>query len=89
MVPSSSLEDIHVGVAAEKIQKNLYSVLNVLIDKQFLNIVFISYQRVIIKLQRSNQCKGLQLCKTYKVIKSVSRCLTTHHKVDLRPILSS
>ena len=39
MVSSSSLEDIHVGVAAEKIQIKLYSVFNVLIDKQFLNIV--------------------------------------------------
>ena len=39
MVSSSSLEDIHVGLAAEEDTEKIISVLNVIIDKQFLNIV--------------------------------------------------
>ena len=39
MVPSSSFEDIHVGLAAEEDTEKIRSVLNVIIDKKFLNIV--------------------------------------------------
>ena len=39
MVSSSSLEDIHVGLAAEEDTEKIISVLNVIIDRQFLRFL--------------------------------------------------
>ena len=58
MVASSSLEDTYVGLAPEEYTKKIIIILNVIIDKQFINSL-ISYYSFIRKLSHSNQCKGL------------------------------
>ena len=72
----------------DQLQKNIQrklSVLNVIIDKQFLNIVLSLITVLLESCSTAISVKGLRLCKTYKVIKSVF----SKHKVDLRPILLS
>ena len=66
----------------DQLQKNIQrklSVLNVIIDKQFLNIVLSLITVLLESYRTAISVKGLQLCKS----------VFSKHKVDLRPILFS
>ena len=77
MVASLSLEDTYVGLAPEEYTKKIIIILNVIIDKQFLNIVLSLITVLLESCSTAISVKGLQMCKS----------VFSKHKVNLLPIL--